>query len=281
MKILITGANGYIGSKAARALLDAGHEVIAADVSAEHIDPRAKIILSDIFSEEDPYLTFGSPDVCLHMAWRDGFLHNSDAHIEQLSAHYAFLRKLIDGGARHIAVMGTMHEIGYHEGKIDETTPSAPVTKYGIAKTALRDALTILCKDRGVILQWLRAYYIYGDDTYGNSVFCKLRQADAEGKEEFPFTTGKNQFDFIHIDELCRQIAAAVTQERVAGIIELCSGKPRALGEQLEEYIHKNHLKIRLAYGKFPERQSESPCIYGDNTKITEIMHHVLDEGQN
>lgn len=278
MKILVTGANGYIGSQATKTLLDAGHEVIAADISAEHIDLRAEIVLADIFSEENPYQTFGSPDVCLHMAWRDGFLHNSDAHIEQLSAHYAFLRRLIDGGAKHIAVMGSMHEIGYHEGKVDENTPSAPVTKYGIAKNALRGALTILCRERGVLLQWLRAYYIYGDDAYGNSVFCKLRQADAEGKEEFPFTTGKNQFDFIRIDELCRQIAAAVTQDKITGIIELCSGKPKALGTQLEEYIHRNRLKIRLAYGKFPERQAESPCIYGDDTKIREIMRNVLDE---
>ncbi len=272
MKILVTGANGYIGSKATGVLLDAGHEIIAADISAEHIDPRAKIILTDIFSEPQPFSAFGSPDVCLHMAWKDGFVHNSDAHIEQLSAHYAFLNRLIGGGATHIAVMGTMHEIGYHEGKVDENTPSAPVTKYGIAKTALRGALTLLCRERGVTLQWLRAYYIYGDDAYGNSVFCKLRRAAEEGKTEFPFTTGKNQFDFIHIDDLCRQIAAAVTQEQISGIIELCSGKPRALGEQLEAYIRENHLGIRLDYGKFPERQGESPCIYGDDTKIREIL---------
>lgn len=272
MRILVTGANGYIGAKATKALLDAGHDVIAVDVSAGHIDPRAEFFLADIFSEEHPYQRFGLPDVCLHLAWKDGFFHNSDAHIEQLSAHYAFLRRLLDGGAKHIAVMGTMHEIGYHEGRVDENTPTAPVTKYGIAKNALRGALGVLCRERGAVLQWLRAYYIYGDDSFGNSVFCKLKQAEAEGKEEFPFTSGKNQFDFIHIDELCRQIAAAVTQKEVAGIIELCSGKPRALGEQLEEYIRNNHLKIRLAYGKFPERQAESPCIYGDDTKIREIL---------
>lgn len=272
MKILVTGANGYIGSKITAALLDAGHVVIAADISGDHIDGRAVKVLTDIFGGDISFEEWGRPDVCLHLAWKDGFNHNSDAHMEQLSAHYAFLRNLINGGLKHVAVMGTMHEIGYYEGMVGDDTPANPVTKYGTAKNALRKSLEILCNEKGVVFQWLRAFYIYGNDSFGNSVFCKLRQACAEGKKEFPFTTGKNKFDFLHIYDLCEQITAAVTQNKVNGVINICSGEPKSLGEQMEEYIRRNGLPISLKYGVFPERRSESPCIYGDGEKIRKIL---------
>ena len=93
---------------------------------------------------------------------------------------------MIDGGLKQIAVMGTMHEVGYYEGAIDENTPCNPISMYGIAKDALRRSTFLLSKNRNVIWQWLRAYYIYGDDKKNHSVLQKILQADEEGKKEFP-----------------------------------------------------------------------------------------------
>lgn len=60
--------------------------------------------------------------------------------------------------------MGTMHEIGYWEGAIDENTPCNPLSMYGIAKDALRRCMIQYTQQKGCILQWLRGYYILGDD---------------------------------------------------------------------------------------------------------------------
>lgn len=46
---------------------------------------------------------------------------------------------MVDGGIQQVAVMGSMHEIGFFEGSINESTPCHPTTPYGIAKNALRD----------------------------------------------------------------------------------------------------------------------------------------------
>ena len=40
-----------------------------------------------------------------------------------------------------------------------------------------------------------------------------------EGKELFPFTSGKNKFDFISVEDLCTMIALASTQTAINGII--------------------------------------------------------------
>lgn len=213
MKIAITGAGGYIGRHVITELLNSGHTVIAADINTDDVDERASKLNIDIFSaDENPYYAMKQPDVLLHLAWRDGFKHNSNAHMGDLSAHYKFLSSMIEGGLKHLVVMGTMHEIGYHEGAINDKTLCNPVSMYGIAKDALRRSIFQLTKEKQCILQWLRAYYIYGDDLKNNSIFAKLTATSLAGKTTFPFTTGKNKYDFISIEELAKQISAATTQ---------------------------------------------------------------------
>ena len=275
-KILVTGAGGYIGRHVVKALLDKGAEVIAVDLYTEGIDQRAKILNTDIFSgEETLYQKLCEPEVCLHMAWKDGFVHNSNAHMEMLSAHYRFIRHRIEHGTKHIAVMGTMHEVGYYEGAIDENTPCNPRSMYGIAKDALRRSTFALLEGTDVVLQWLRAYYIFGDDKKNHSIFAKLIQAEEEGKEFFPFTSGKNKYDFITVDELANQIATCVMQTEVTGVINCCSGNPISLAEQVEDFIKKNNFKIKLQYGAFPDRVYDSPAVWGNEEKINKIMRRI------
>lgn len=276
-KILVTGANGYIGRHVVKNLLDAGVEVIAVDFCTDDIDNRAIKKNVDIFSEnENLFELLGKPDVCLHMAWKDGFVHNSDAHMQYLSQHYQFIKNMTEQGLKQIAVMGTMHEVGYYEGAIDESTPCNPSSMYGIAKDALRRSTFLLLKNTDVIVQWLRAYYIYGDDLKNNSIFAKLTMAAQEGKATFPFTTGKNKYDFIHVNELAQQIAASVMQSEVSGIINCCTGKPVSLAEKVEGFIQEHHFDIKLEYGAFPDRSYDSPAIWGDNSKIEKIMQNSI-----
>lgn len=273
MKILVTGANGYIGSKVVNYLFENGFDVVATDISNKNLNSKINFISSNIFDDNPNWLEyFGKPDVCLHLAWRDGFVHNSDKHMLDLSSHYKFCTNLIKNGLKTFVGMGTMHEIGYHEGSIDENTSCKPLSQYGISKNALRASLEKYCSDNNCNFMWLRAFYIYGDDEFGNSIFCKIRQAVKNGKTTFPFTTGKNKYDFIHVDELARQIALASTQTEVLGVINVCSGKPVSLADQVEWYIKNNNLPITLEYGKFPDRPYDSPCVYGDNLKINKIL---------
>ena len=271
--VLVTGAGGYIGRHVVTALLERGLQVKALDLRMDGVDRRAERISIDLFSgDPDIYEAMGRPDVVLHMAWRDGFKHNSPAHLDDLAKHYHLIDNLYAGGLKRLAVMGTMHEVGYWEGAIDESSRCAPASLYGIAKNALREATRLSAAAHDAVFQWIRAYYIVGDDKFGNSIFSKLLAAAEEGRSTFPFTTGKNKYDFISVDELATQIAAIVDQDAVTGIINACTGRPMTLAERVEGYIAENGLDIALDYGAFPDRPYDSPGVWGDATKIRAIL---------
>lgn len=272
MKVLVTGASGYIGKHVVKQFLNSGHEVIAVDLNHKGIDERASIIDEPIFNgNADIYSRLDRPDLVVHLAWRDGFIHNSSAHMNDLSLHVRFLEDMINGGLKNLTVMGSMHEVGYYVGRVDENTPCCPLSMYGIAKNALRQAMLLYVKEKDVNFHWLRAFYIYGDDMHGSSIFSKILQAEEDGKKTFPFTMGKNKYDFIQIEELTKQITMASLQSEVTGIINVCSGIPIALADKVEEFIKEKNLHIKLEYGAYPEREYDSPAIWGDNSKMKYI----------
>lgn len=271
MKILVTGANGYLGQGIVKRLLDNGHEVIAASRSMMYVDKRAVQVAGNIFDFDDPYNAYGHPDIMLHLAWRNGFVHNDRSHLEDLPKHYAFIEKMVNSGLPHLAVMGSMHEIGFYEGCIKADTPANPQSLYGIAKNSLREAVQVLVEKSKLPLQWIRGYYIVGNTEHGCSIFSKITQAEQKGQKTFPFTSGLNQWDFLDYDEFCKQVAMVVEQQEYTGVINVCHGRPEKLSERVERFIAENHYKIKLAYGTFPDRPYDSKAVWGDDTVIRKI----------
>lgn len=272
-KVLVTGAGGYIGTHVVSVLLDMGYDVVAVDFNTDRIDSRAQKMTYDIFRDDVDYFElFGKPDILIHLAWKDGFVHNSIAHFEYLGKHYSFIKKMIDSGVKNVSVMGSMHEIGYYEGAVDEFVSTNPSSLYGISKNALRQALITLNGNTDFNLHWIRAYYICGDDSRNNSIFAKILAKAAEGAKEFPFVSGTNQYDFIDIKDLALEIALTSVQENINGVINCCSGKPIAIKDKVENFIKDNNLDIKLKYGAFPDRPYDSKIIYGDSTKIKQIL---------
>ena len=245
-KYLVTGANGYIGRYVVKNLLDRGNTVIASDLNYDGLDERAIRSKVNLF--------------------------NHDSHITDIPSHYLFIKNMIEGGLKHIVVMGSMHEIGYWEGAIEESTPANPKSNYGIAKNTLRQLTTLLTSQHDICMQWIRGYYILGDDLKNSSIFTKITKLEQEGAATFPFNSGKNKYDFITVEELAQQITAVASQEEVTGVVNCCSGKPVSLADKVEEFIREHHFKIRPEYGAFPDRPYDSPGVWGNPDKINQIM---------
>ena len=257
-----------------------GVDVIASDISIDNIKDDICKISGNIFELEDPYTYLHEPDILVHLAWRDGFKHNADSHMIDLPKHYLFLKKMMDSGVKKVCVMGSMHEVGFYEGSINENTPCNPMSLYGIAKNALRNAVSLYAEERKIDFMWLRGYYIVGHAEYGSSIFSKIVQAVREGKKEFPFTTGQNQYDFLKYEDFCKQVVSAALQDDIKGIINCCSGYPQKLADAVEDFIKEKKYPIKLKYGVYPERAYDSKAVWGDAKMINEIMAKEEENGQ-
>lgn len=278
MKILVTGAQGYIGYGVVKQLIKDGHNIIATDIQEQNGNYEVEYVKADIFNIANPYDYFGKPDALLHLAWRDGFQHNASTHIDDLHKHYHFVERLVNSGINQVCILGSVHEVGFFEGSVKEDTPTKPQSLYGISKNALRYATELITKNTDTIFQWIRGYYIVGNTGMGCSVFSKITAAEMKGQNEFPFTEGKNQFDFLNYDEFCYQVASVVEQTKINGIINCCSGYPQKIGARVEQFITDNNYKIRLKYGAFPDRPYDSKAVWGDNQKIESILEARKNE---
>ena len=220
-RILVTGANGYIGTHVVAEILRRGHEAIACDLKFDNVPAAASRLEMNIFDPETDFpRKLENVDCVIHLAWRNGFQHNAMSHIEDLPLHTQFLRCLLDAGVGTVCVMGSMHEVGYWEGAICADTPTNPLSLYGIAKNSLRQIGQLMFQGTDAHFRWLRGYYIYGDDERNHSVLAKILQADRKGQDWFPFTSGKNLYDYLPVDELARQIS----EEGYLAIIHVVKG---------------------------------------------------------
>ena len=70
------------------------------------------------------------------------------------------------------------------------------------------------------------------------------------------------------------QVAKTVCQDKINGIINICSGKPEKLADRVERFIKENNYNIKLIYGAFPDRPYDSKAVWGDNSKINRIMEN-------
>ena len=269
MKFLVTGANGYVGRHVVDALVALGHDVTAATRGEPGTQAGARPLRLDVLdAPDDVYELTGRPDVCIHLAWENGFAHNSPSHIQNADRHIRFMRNMLSGGLKHLVGIGTAHEIGPHVGPVTETTPTNPIHAYGVAKNYLQRVQKLLCAEHGATDQWLRCYYITGDDARNNSIFRRMLDAVAEGKTTFPLNSGELLFDFIDVHELGRQIALVSSQKEVTGIINCCSGVPTSLKTMVLRFIAENKLPIEPQWGAFPIRPYDSLAIWGDPEKL-------------
>jgi nucleoside-diphosphate-sugar epimerase len=224
MRILLTGANGFIGSAVLRLALAQGHEVAALVRPGKNV--TATRVLAGTLDEPpwDEILSF-EPEVCIHSAWiaTPGVYLESPENEQLVEWSEKFVRIVAELGALRVVALGTCLEYEF-SGKVlsEANSPLASTTAYSRAKNALRLKLETAAKADGFSLCWGRVFYPYGPGEQPGRLPGLIIRNLQQGKV-MELKTPHGVKDYIYIEDLAAAILALATSS-VTGVVNLGTG---------------------------------------------------------
>ena len=272
MKVLVTGATGFIGQHVIPQLLERGHTVVAVardEAKAHRFDwfKRVRFIACDIHHPSaNPLEQFGQPGAVIHLAWPGLPNYKALFHFEEnLPADYCFLKSLVESGIGHLLVTGTCFEYGMQSGALSEDMPTTPANPYALAKDTLRKFLQSLQQQHPFILQWTRLFYMYGQGQNQNSLLAQLDRAIDNNEFIFNMSGGEQLRDYLPVEEVARRLVFLLDHPECDGIVNICSGEPISVRRLVEQHIAKRGGDIRLNLGYHPYPDYEPMAFWGDS----------------
>lgn len=232
MRVLVTGATGFIGRRLVKALCDADIEVKALSRHSSVGDlvrncPGGKIIPVEADLTQVASLDHVCADVdgVCHLA---GYAHAEDANDESAASIHRQItvngtRLLLEQACREgvrrfifVSSVKAMTEGGAE--CIDETAAALPVTEYGRAKLKAEQLVLDAGRDAEMHVCVLRLPLVYGPGVKGNL----LRMIKAIDNGRFPPPPGvSNRRSMVHVDDVVRALRLAAEHPRANGEVYL------------------------------------------------------------
>ncbi len=259
MRVLLTGATGFIGSHVARELLQRGHEVHATLRPASDrrrirdIEGRLRI------HDGDMDLVPIQPDLAVHMAWYavPGKYLTAPENRDCLEAS----RRLLSRLKCRAVFAGTCFEFDTSLGKLREDSPTKPASLYSECKDALRRDVEARPDSA-----WVRFFYQYGpweDERrfVPNVILSLLRGQPAK------ISPGEQGRDYLHVEDVASAVCA-VAESKLQGCVNIGSGeapKIRELAARIGELAGRPDL---VQLGAVNYYSGEPMLIQADITKL-------------
>lgn len=285
MRVLLTGASGFIGSHVARALIWRGDEVLAVVRSAARLDrlrdieDQLKLIRLDLSQEHAGVVLANlTPDVTVHLAWYaepGSYLHAVEENLRSLRSSIGLLEHLVNVGCPRIVCAGTCVEP--LAGK-DPARPK-PRSVYSATKSALHEVIARLA-EVGFGAACAHIYYPYGPFEDQRRFIPTLLRRLAEN-EIVPVTRGEQLRHYMHVEDVASAIIAIATHE-VSGSIDVCAGDPVRLFDVIDVIGRLTGKRDLIGIGEVPYSKTEFMSAIGDPARLEEIgwtPEYELEDG--
>jgi len=282
MRILITGATGFIGCYVVEYFASHGkHELIATATrskeEAELLCPALKnatYIQKNLNEREDNYYAFfEKPDCVIHLSWEGLPNYNELFHVERnLPANFYFIKNMIQNGLSDITIAGTCFEYGLQNGCLSEDMATVPATAYGLAKDTLRKFVELLQNTYKFNMKWVRFFYLYGHGQGKKTLWGQLEDAAKNNQKEFNMSLGEQLRDYVSVGQAAEYVSKIALQNDVVGIINCCSGKPVSVRRFVEKFFEERSVNVKLNCGYYPYSEFEPLAFWGDAGKLDGIV---------
>ncbi|WP_460098066.1 NAD-dependent epimerase/dehydratase family protein [Pseudomonas sp. H3_C08] len=283
MKVLVTGATGFVGRHLVAALLARGCEIraVARNVEIAKGMPwinDVEFVSADIHAADLDVvaLTVGI-DALAHLAWPGLPNYRALFHFEHnLMADYRFIKSAVEAGVQQVLVTGTCFEYGMQSGPLSESSAPQPSNPYGLAKHTLHLFLQNLQQELPFTLQWARLFYLHGEGQNPNSLLAALDRAIDTGEPSFNMSAGEQLRDFLPIENAAGYLAAILQRHDFDGVINCASGQPVSVRSLVEQRLRERGATLNLNLGHYPYPTHEPLAFWA----VTERLQQLLGEPQ-
>lgn len=273
MRILVTGATGFIGRHCLPTLATRGYEIHAVSSKSQQTNTAAihwhqlDLFDSGRISE---LLSKVSPSHLLHLAWYvvPGKLASAYENFLWVQASLELLRQFHLHGGRRVLLAGSAYEYDWNYGYCSELiTPTAPATFYGACKSALQSLVAAYSKQTGLSSAWARLFFLYGPHEHPkrlvSSVICSLLRG-----EPARCSHGKQLRDYLHVQDVADALVTLIESD-IIGPVNIGSGYPIAIKDIVYKIAKELNAVDLVQMGAIESQPYDSPLVVADISRIS------------
>lgn len=272
MKIIITGATGYIGSHIAKNLIDSGHKVYATCRDKSNFERCNPFIKEIIWINQDTngwkeILKDTDLDLLIHTAWAGVSTSDRDNWDMQMT-NFSYSKLIFELALRlhvkKIICLGSQAEYGEFKAKVDEAKVTYPLDAYGAVKLLTLNYLRNLAGKQSFKWYWLRVFSIIGLNENNSWLLPQVMNKLLQG-QVIELTEGHQSYDYLYMDDFVSRLNKVIECDKDnSGVYNICSGREVEICQLLLLIAEKlNVSNSLLKFGAIPYRKNQNMSMVG------------------
>jgi Nucleoside-diphosphate-sugar epimerases len=284
MRVLVTGAGGFVGQHLVETLIHRGYQVYAGlrKTETNHTDGVMSVNF-DITVPEQVYRVIRDvrPDVVVHLAAQSLVSYSWKAPTRTFMINTIGTMYLLEAignlvPAAKIIVVGSAEEYGLTAQTgvpLTEEHPCYPQNPYAISKLAAGQFAIQWAKKENLNLIYVRPFNHFGPGQREGFVVSDFASqiARIEKKLQPPFIEVGDlspQRDFTDVRDVVEAYVTLLEKTVSSGIYNVCSGTARSINEVLNTLLTMSRCIIEVKVNPNKYRPSEVPLFLGSHKKL-------------
>jgi nucleoside-diphosphate-sugar epimerase len=287
-RIVVTGANGFIGSHCLPLLEEKGYEVHAFSTRAQSNSKSTHIRWHkvDLLHPNGLNNLIGKirPSHLLHLAWfvEPGKWVHSAQNYRWVQASLDLLLAFLEQGGQKAAMAGSCAEYDWRYSYcIERLTPLKPSNVYGTCKKSLQQMFQSVINHTELSGVWGRIFFLYGPREYPSRLVSSVIQS-LLSEQPAECSHGNQIRDYLYVKDVADAFVTLL-DSNITGPVNIASGQPIRLKEIINKIAEKMNRENLIRLGARETAPDEPELLVGDTTRLSKEVgwrpKYNLDQG--